>query len=583
MAPRSTRRPRSGRSGPPNHIPAAAQSDGRAQQGARDPRALLARISETPHLARTIPRLPAEVLHGVIQSCGLEDCGELLALATTEQLSAVFDLDLWRADRPGTDEQFDAARFGAWLEVFAESSVTFAARRLAEMDADLVIAGLADHIAVFDPAVFQPSAEVEGSDIVAAAALEGGLHCDVGGYTVSAKRTDSWDTIIAVLIALEEQHHDRFHRVMCGCRSLSNSKPEVDGLDNLLGDSEQVLFDVALDRERRRDRKGYVTPAQARAFLESSRQLCLDQDRRPAANPVFTAYLRAVGWSDESNLHREPSVTDESGDPVTSDESVLAVAAVVGVLLDAGVLPERPRALLTGSQEEGPRPVRLREQMEFVRERDYAASSLRTEELAFLTNVLVAGCSLQARPLTTREACDAAAATCNLGLENWPLQWLARSPSDLAVVEAATTLPEDFLVNHDLATVFQVGWTVLHKRVSMFSAEQLLGTLANLRCSDRETQWGLQVLRKEMTRHWRAGAPWRACNALDAIAILDMPAWAALVGLIGEMPVMLANVSGSGASQPLSVSTSTFEFISENRQIASVHEFLQSLPRLLSC
>lgn len=55
----------------------------------------------------------------MIQRCGLEDCGELLALATTEQLSAVFDLDLWRTDRHG-EELFDASRFCSWLEVLAD-------------------------------------------------------------------------------------------------------------------------------------------------------------------------------------------------------------------------------------------------------------------------------------------------------------------------------------------------------------------------------------------------------------------------------------------------------------------------------
>src|SRR5215813_12198339 len=69
--------------------------------------------------------------------CGLEDCGELVALATPEQLTRVFDLDLWRAEKPGRDEQFDADRFGVWLEVLMESGASLA-QKLATMDADLV-------------------------------------------------------------------------------------------------------------------------------------------------------------------------------------------------------------------------------------------------------------------------------------------------------------------------------------------------------------------------------------------------------------------------------------------------------------
>jgi hypothetical protein len=84
-----------------------------------------------------------------------------------------------------------------------------------------------------------------------------------------------------------------------------------------------------------------------------------------------------------------------------------------------------------------------------------------------------------------------------------------------------------------------------------------------------------------MTRHWRAGAPWHAHDALDVIAILDMPAWAGLLGLIHECPVIHAGIGASRDSRVRAVSASAFEFISENRQIASVREFMRSLPETL--
>ena len=67
---------------------AARRSHIPAQRDTRDPRRLLDRILDTPHLAHVVPRLQPEVLHRVIQSCGLEDCGELVALATPGQLAA---------------------------------------------------------------------------------------------------------------------------------------------------------------------------------------------------------------------------------------------------------------------------------------------------------------------------------------------------------------------------------------------------------------------------------------------------------------------------------------------------------------
>ena len=112
---------------------------------------LLDRILDTPHLARVVPRLQPELLHRVIQTCGLEDCGDLVALATPDQLARIFDLDLWRTAQPGLDEKFDADRFGVWLEVMGESGATVAAQKLAEMDVDLVIAGHAHRFSYTPP------------------------------------------------------------------------------------------------------------------------------------------------------------------------------------------------------------------------------------------------------------------------------------------------------------------------------------------------------------------------------------------------------------------------------------------------
>ena len=80
---------------------------------------------------------------------------------------------------------------------------------------------------------------------------------------------------------------------MQGCRRLSNSTPEIDGLDDLLIAPEQHLHDVAIERERRRSRQGYATPADARAFLQMARQPRAASGPM-ANNPIATAYFRAV-------------------------------------------------------------------------------------------------------------------------------------------------------------------------------------------------------------------------------------------------------------------------------------------------
>src|SRR4030095_6792283 len=170
--------------------------EGPAPRETQDRHTVLDRILDTPHLEHVIPRLQPELLHRVIQTCGLEDCGELVLLETPEQLSSIFDLDLWRFAQPGMDEQFDADRFGIWLEVLAEFGVGMASQKIAEMDADLMIAGLAQHVRVFDCAVVTPYRTTDEGQSSGIRGLDHGLACDVGGYRVGEKRTDSWGEVV---------------------------------------------------------------------------------------------------------------------------------------------------------------------------------------------------------------------------------------------------------------------------------------------------------------------------------------------------------------------------------------------------
>jgi Family of unknown function (DUF6178) len=552
-----------------------------ARRDATDGRGLLDRILNTPSIEHVIPRLRPDLLHRVIQTCGLEDCGEIVALATPEQLARIFDLDLWRAAKAGRDELFDADRFGVWLEVLVESGAAAAAQKLAGIDVDLVIAGLAQHALVYDRAAVTPYETTDGELITfyadAISVFDNGLTFDVGGYLLVARRADSWEAIVEVLTSLDAGHPDYFHQVMRGCRSLSNSGREVDGLDDLLPEGDQVMFDLSVDREQRREKQGYVTPAQARAFLQMSRELRLWSDAMPPADPLARAYFRAVDETSTTDAHGASSASGflaaASEVPPAPEDSAEAVAAVFEVLLDAGILAQPSQALLSGSEARAPRLGHIRARLEFALDQDHAAYSARNEELAYLANTLMAGCSIQARPFTAQEASDASLAICNLGLENWPPHWLPAN---------ATAPPISFLTDHDLVSVFQVGWTVLHCEVGMYAAEQLIAVLGRMRCDDREIQAGLDALRIKMAKHWQAGAPWRARDALDVIATLDLLAWVVLLALIDECPALHAGVGASQDSRTLSVSATDFEFISENNQIASVREFMRSLLETLS-
>ncbi len=280
-----------------------------------DRRGLLDRILETPQLAQVVPRLPPELLHRVIERCGLEDCGELVALATPAQVARVLDLDLWRSPSAGLDEQFDADRFGVWIEVLVEQGTDVAARTVAGLDADLVAAGLAQHVRVYDIAAFAGYVTSDGTEIPAVIEPDGGLTCELAGRRLVARRPDAWDAIVDVLLALEEGHHAAFARLMRRCLALSNSRPEVDELDPLLTGAEQAMFDLSDEREQRREALGFASPAQARAFLELSRRLRLDAAVAPATS------LRARAQA-----------------PAGAVASGASTAAVIDLLREAGLV-----------------------------------------------------------------------------------------------------------------------------------------------------------------------------------------------------------------------------------------------------
>jgi hypothetical protein len=445
---------------------------------------VLARLARNADLARTVPLLRPDVLHAVIVHRGLHDCGELLALTTPAQLSALFDLDLWTAPRPGEEEEFDAARFCDWLDALVDAGPAIAAARLAAIDPALVVAGLSPNVAVFDAAVFSPDGEQSGADVVLNEGRKRGLHLDVGGFLVIGRTGEAWESIVQLLIELDERHPEAFRRLMRACCTLSSSGFERDGLDALLSGARQARFDLSVSREMRRERLGYVAPLEARAFLEAAR--------------------------------RAPDVPG----PTQHDSN-------------------HPSRALARRPKRDPSTI---------------------EPVLFLANVLVSGCTVQRRSFTLREALDAVAATCTLGRESWP---------------------SDRPLPSDPVPLFQEGWRRLHRDVSMTAAASLLDALGSIQSGDDDLRLELSALRRALQTQHRSGTPWRVGDRLDVLAQLDLPTWAALVALLDECPVMLANVHAPDG-RPHTVDPSRFEFIAEAGHVAAVRQFLARVTDLLA-
>ena len=222
--------------------------------------------------------------------------------------------------------------------------------------------------------------------------------------------------------------------------------------------------------------------------------------------------------------------------------------------------------------------------MEFVLHHDQNTYFTRSRELTFLANTLIAGSSIQSRPFTPQEASDAAACICNLGLECWPARWSgATSLGAASSRELDTAMPPNaFLVDHDLVTAFEVGWSVLYQDVSLFVADQLISTLADLHGVDADTRHGLRALRRTLVMQREAGTPWLARDAADVLAMLDMTAWISVLGLLDECPILPAALTAVLEGRTTSVSPTAFEFVSTTAQIDDIRLFMRTLPGVLS-
>lgn len=518
----------------------------------------LTRLADDARLLRAVPHLPAATLHALVIRAGLEACGELLALVTPAQLSAVFDLDLWSADRAGADERFDPARFGEWLDVLMEMDAPGAAARLAQVDPMLVVAGLAPHITVYDPGTFEPIEERSGADEVQNPGRERGIYVEIGGYMVVARRDDAWDAIVSLLVALDAAHQDAFHRVMRGCQRLSYRGFELDGLDALPPDAEQVLETLSSRRAERRDRQGFLPPLQARAFLESARHLSLNEGP-PADDWVFVASQR-----DQAAMAAEPPVAAAGEAVAAASASPSAIVAdAVEILREAGVVTGVGRPRLTAAPNQAaPGQPALQRHLDARGAADDGAWAAADQEVAFLSNVLSSGCAVQGRRFTPQEAMDAVAATCNLGLESWPAAW--GDP-----------------LRHSLVTAFRAGWAVLHQQLSMAAIADLLEVLGIISTSDRELQLDLGRLRHVLREHQRLQTPWRLNDRIELIATLDLTVWVTLTAVFDECPVLLASIIAPGERPPHSVHQSRFRFVTTRGHVEDVRRYVRALPERL--
>lgn len=364
--------------------------------GPARPAALLARLIDSPDLVQTVRALPPPTFSALVRHVGVEDAGELVALATTEQLVAAFDEDLFVNERPGQRETFDAGRFVAWLEVLLEAGDEVAARRVAELSPDFVVMALSSVVLVLDnDALLARLGEGGRAARAADKALESCLSEEIDGYLLISRRNEEgWDAALALVLALDRDHRDLLVRVLDRCAEVASGYiDDLEELATVLSAADSLAEDVEAEREERRARRGHVEPRAARSFLALARKPLEESAARDA---ITRAYFRDL----------EPAGAPASAASAPGERLAHALGEV-------GAAP--PLALPAASDDDLEADAPLLAAMHVLAERAPEVVTARTSELAYLANVIHVGAAKGDGRFTPAEAAAAALATVELG------------------------------------------------------------------------------------------------------------------------------------------------------------------------
>jgi hypothetical protein len=399
---------------------------------------LLARLIDSPHLVQTVRALEPSVFAALVRRVGVEDAGEIVAVATTEQLVAAFDEDLFRNERPGERETFDREKFVRWLEVILEGGDALAAKRIVELSFDFVVQALSSIVLVIDHDALSEQMGQGGDDAdTVDKAIESALSEEIDGYLLVSKHHAGWDAALALILALDRDDRAFLVQVLDRCADMnSRYLDELEELAGVLNAADSLAEDVEAEREERRSARGFVEPRAARSFLAFAK-MPPSEEEPLTRDAVTRAYFRNL--SSEAIPFRTNS----------EEESAKLLLAIT----DAVSTPAMP--ISSESSNESTPENRLILAMRRLHERDADVWAKRMEELAYLANVVWSGAHHERNRFERIEAAEAAIATVGLGAELDVLEGarrkkrpsadelcdvLLRCPADLLFRKASSTL-----------------------------------------------------------------------------------------------------------------------------------------------
>lgn len=323
----------------------------------RNSSALLQRLLEEPALDQLVRQLRGPEWKALIRHVGLEDASELLALSTAEQLVELVDESLWIS---GTDT-FDLEGFATLLEVLHESGTGQLADKVAALPEEFLLLALSKLVSVWPTDFLQQLAETDESGVLDKR-LESQMFEEFDEYCVLSPSGLAWDALFALFNAWSDVQPELLNRLL-GRLSAANvsSVAEPDELVTVLDELAEFEEDAQAEREQRRARSGYVSASDARAFLRLP----------PSVQPGETDAISAAYFR---RLQPEPVATQQLTDHRLL-ERLRAHSRPLG--------SDAKRKLNTGAG-------LLKRALEQLAQRSPRRHTRALEELAFLTNVVLA-------------------------------------------------------------------------------------------------------------------------------------------------------------------------------------------------
>jgi len=430
---------------------------------------LLKELTDNPALPGFVRSLDPPVLKQLIEQVGVEDASPLVALTTPTQLVAVLDESIWTNTIPGAPESFDPTEFLRWLEVMVELGDEFVCEHFESMDEDLLAAAFSHYFELVDLST-KIFAEDDDRHVYEAASSADCVEM-YGNYEVSAKFEDEWVTLRPVLDALYLENPSLLSAILTRCclpGAFSDNRAaklaEVDAEDKHV---------------REREKRGFVDPVSAAAFLTSAREAPLDDLAGQAEYDLDSARYFTIVERATAPAAKPPNPASAGeATPADEDENLAELhATVAGVVAD-----DTPRStlLLTGPDEPAA-TLPLRSALAALGLQDPEAQKDRMAEVVYLSNVLMVGATLDGARFAERESVAAVMAAASLGLDY------------LGVVD-----PVDALVaSPGLIRLFRIGWNI-YQGIPLSVGTRLQRSMDNVDLADSPRIWMLQEILNEL-------------------------------------------------------------------------------------